>query len=284
MKMTPQKSTFYTLVTAIILIVLGFIYFWYQKNPSQFNQNIFIAAIFVGMFAQIIDGALGMAYGVIANTFLLYFGLPPVTATASVHISKIFTCAVSGLSHWNEGNTNSKLFGKMLFPGIIGAVAGVFLVTSIPGDFLRPWIAAYLCIMGIYIIRKAFKHNFTSVDFKKRHINGFAFFGAFADSIGGGGWGPIVTTSLLSSGHEPRTTIGSVNAAEFFITLASGFSFTLLISISSWEPIAGLIIGGIIAAPIAAKITAKIPTKILMIIVGTLVAALSAYNVFKALM
>ena len=224
-----------------------------------------------------------MAYGVTATTFLLTAGVAPATATASVHIAEIFTTGASGLSHWRMGNINKPLFKWLLIPGMIGAVVGVLLVTSIDGKALRPWIAAYLLVMGGYIILKAFRRIAFRNTISGAKVVPLAFFGALLDSIGGGGWGPVVNTTLVGSGQEPKRTIGTVNAAEFFITVASGFSFAMLIGITYWETVAGLIVGGLFAAPIAAKLARALPTKVLMIFVGVLIVCLSVINIYKAL-
>ena len=157
------------------------------------------------------------------------------------------------------------------------------MVTSIDGKALRPWIAAYLLIMGGYIILKAFRRIAFRNSISGAKVVPLAFFGALLDSLGGGGWGPVVNTTLVGSGQDLKRTIGTVNAAEFFITVASGFSFAMLIGITYWETVAGLIVGGLFAAPIAAKLTRALPTKALMIFVGVLIVCLSAFNIYKAL-
>jgi uncharacterized protein len=180
------------------------------------------------------------------------------------------------------GNIDKRIFKRIVIPGIIGGVCGVLLVTSIDGKILRPWVSAYLLLMGLYIIYRAFYVLKKRASFDKRLIP-VALTGGFVDSVGGGGWGPVVTTTLIGSGHEPRTTIGSVNAAEFFVTLASGFSFVLLIGIQNWESVAGLILGGLLVAPFAAGLTNKINRKSLMVLVGVLISGLSTWTLFRAL-
>ena len=242
----------------------------------------FWTAVAVGLLAQIVDGALGMAYGVTSTTFLLSTGVPPAAASASVHIAEIFTTGFSGLSHWKLGNVNGKLFARLLVPGVIGAVIGAYLVTTIDGDLLKPWISAYLLLLGFYIVSKAFRAIHVRTE-PPTFVAPLAVTGGFVDAVGGGGWGPVVTTSLLGTGHDPRTTIGSVNAAEFFLAIASGFSFALLGGFTHWTTIAGLVFGGLFAAPFAALLVKKLPTRALLIIVGVLITALSAWNLWKAL-
>jgi uncharacterized membrane protein YfcA len=274
---------FYILAGSLVLAAVGFIATWSLNSDSKFNSDIFLSALMVGLVAQIVDGALGMAYGITATTFLLSSGYSPAIASASVHIAEIFTTGASGLSHWKIGNVNKKLFRALIFPGVIGGITGVFLITHMDASVVRPWIAIYLLIMGFYVFIKAFKVVAFKSDVKKRKIFSLAFFGGFIDSLGGGGWGSVVSSNLLGSGHEPRKTIGSVNAAEFFLTMSTGASFAFLIGISYWEIIAGLIVGGIVAAPIAAKITSKLPVKFLMVFVGLMIMMLSCINIYKYL-
>jgi hypothetical protein len=280
----PEKWLFYLLAITLVMFAIAFIGLWAFNSEEGFNKSDLLSGIAVGIIAQIIDGALGMAYGISATTFLLFNGMPPAVATGSVHISEIFTTGASGLSHWKMGNINKKLFRALIFPGIIGGVAGAFLITSIDGNIMRPWISAYLLIMGIYILIKAFKKSaFAKKMFSKRRISILAFIGGFTDSSGGGGWGPVITSTLLGSGGEARKTIGTVNSAEFFLSIATGLSFILLIGLSRWEIVAGLIIGGILAAPFAAYIVSKMPAKYLMILVGALVCGLSIINIYNSI-
>lgn len=272
------------LALAIGVISLGFVALWFSSAESgaPFNSHAFILAFGIGIAAQLIDGALGMAYGLSANTLLLAIGLPPAAATASVHVAEAFTTAASGLSHWRLGNIDKRIFGRIVIPGVIGAVIGVLVVTSIDGKILRPWISAYLLGMGLFILYRAFRPVLIAAHFGNRFIP-VAFLGGFVDSVGGGGWGPVVTTTLIGSGHEPKTTIGSVNAAEFFVTLASGFSFILLLGIQHWESVAGLVLGGLMIAPFAAALTRHLNRQFLMVLVGLVISALSLWTIFLAL-
>jgi uncharacterized membrane protein YfcA len=240
----------------------------------------FWTAAGVGLAAQIVDGALGMAYGITSTTFLLSTGVPPAAASASVHIAEVFTTGFSGLSHWKLGNVNKALFKRLLIPGIIGAVVGAYIVTSIDGKVMRPYVSGYLLLMGLYILSKAFRRIIIATE-PPTYVAPLALTGGFVDAVGGGGWGPVVTTSLLGSGQDPRTTIGSVNAAEFFLALASGVSFAVMGGFTVWTTIAGLIFGGLFAAPLAAVLTKHAPTKVLLIIVGLLISGLSIYNLLQ---
>lgn len=273
------------LSAAVVAAFVVFLAIWafHSGASGEFDQRAFWLALGVGIFAQLVDGALGMAYGVTSNSLLLASGIAPAAATATVHVAKAFTGAASGLAHWRLGNIDKRIFGRIVLPGIVGGVIGVLIVTTLDGRILRPWIAAYLLAMGLYILCRAFRHVAFKTVVGNRLIP-IALFGGFADSVGGGGWGPVVTTTLLGSGHEPKTTIGSVNAAEFFVTLASGLSFTLLIGIQHWESVAGLVLGGLLVAPFAAKLTHRVNRRALMVLVGLLIISLSIFTIYRALL
>lgn len=236
----------------------------------------FIAA---GFTAQMIDGALGMAYGVTATTFLTSVGISPVFATASVHSSEIFTSGVSGYMHLKFGNVNSRLFKVVLIPGVIGAALGAFLITQLAelevvAKYLSPAISVYTAILGFLILRKALIKRAKKKPV--RRIGLLAWFGGFIDAIGGGGWGPIVNSTLIAAGRHPRYTIGSVNLAEFFVSFASSVVFALYAGLSNYGlVILGLILGGMIAAPIAAQLAQKLPVKAMMVLVGIIVILVS---------
>jgi uncharacterized protein len=254
----------------------------WQIIGDTLNSRVFWSAVVVGFFAQVVDGALGMAYGVTATTFLLATGASPGAASASVHIAEIFTTGVSGISHAKFGNVNKQLFVRLLVPGILGGVLGAILVTQIDGSIFKPYISTYLLLLGIYILSKAFRPLRLRTQ-APRHVGKLALFGGFVDAAGGGGWGPVVTSTLVSSGNDPRTTIGSVNFAEFFLTLTSAAVFSLLMETNTWPIIVGLVFGGLFAAPFAAVLCKKLHARTLLILVGTLIIIISLYNIYKAL-
>ena len=242
--------------------------------------------VLVGFIAQMIDGALGMAYGVSSNTFLLSLGIPPAAASASVHMAEVVTTGISGFSHWRLGNVDWKLVRRLLIPGVIGGVAGAYLLTSIDGDMVKPYIAAYLLLMGVVIIYKAFtiKPRDKPDEYHGPRISWLGLLGGFCDAIGGGGWGPVVTSTLVARGKYARTTIGSVNFSEFFVTFSESVVFVFTLSLSEyWQIILGLLIGGAIAAPFAARMTRNLPLKTLMIMVGILIIILSIRTILLAL-
>lgn len=239
----------------------------------------------VGFVAQMIDGALGMAYGVSSNSFLLSVGVPPKLASACVHLAETCTTGVSGISHWKLGNVDKELFKKLIIPGILGAIVGAYILTQIDGNVIKPWISAYLMIMGIVILVKALRSNGEHKEVTS-HISIMGLVGGFFDAIGGGGWGPIVTTTLVARGKNPRFAIGSVNSSEFFITFSQSVVFLFTLSsemFANWTIIVGLLLGGVIAAPFAAIITQKLPVRVLMGMVGVLIIGLSVRTILISL-
>ena len=254
-----------------------------QIVKETLASPVFWSAVAVGVLAQAIDGALGMAYGVTATTFLLSAGATPAAASASVHIAEVFTTGLSGISHVRLGNVNKSLFLRLLVPGSLGAILGAVLITQVDGKMLKPFVSAYLVLMGLYILRKAWRHRAQRRE-QPKHVAKLALLGGFVDAAGGGGWGPVVTSNLIGAGGDPRTTIGSVNFAEFFLTLSSATSFILLAGEpSTWTLVAGLVLGGLFAAPFAALLCKRLQARTLMTIVGCLVTAISGYNVYMAL-
>jgi len=291
----PQSSyKWWQIAVVSLLIVAGLTALYYYEVPDavqgdvrRFFHSLFTTEllfyIIVGLCAQLVDGALGMAYGATSSSLLLGLGVSPSIASASVHVAEVFTTGASGFAHFKLGNVNKKLFLCLLIPGMIGAVSGAYLLSDkIDGDVIKPFISAYLLILGIIVIRKGIQKNKRKT--KTKRLGPLAFAGGFLDGIGGGGWGPIVTSTLLSKGRTAHYTIGSVNAAEFFISLSSAATFLIFTGISSWQVIAGLVIGGVIASPFAAILVRKIKRKPLMIMVGVLIIILSLRTIIDTLL
>jgi uncharacterized membrane protein YfcA len=253
-----------------------------QVIASTLQGSDFWIALAIGVAAQAVDGALGMGYGVTASSFLLGTGASPAVASASTHIAKLFTTGVSGIAHAKYGNVDRKLFVRLLLPGMGGGMLGVLLVTSVDGRLLKPFVSAYLLVIGLYILSKAYR-RVRSRQGEARHAAKLGLFGGFVDAVGGGGWGPVVTSTLVGSGNDPRTTIGSVNFAEFFMTLATAASFTLLAVEGTWPVVAGLVIGGLFAAPFAALLCRAVSTGALFVSVGLLITALSALTLYRSI-
>ncbi len=243
----------------------------------------FYYLIITGFVAQLIDGALGMGYGVTCTTVLLSMGVNLPAISGSIHTAEMFSSGVSGYSHYKFGNVNKKLFRALLIPGIIGAVVGAYLL-SVYGDqyasIIRPILAAYTLILGIRILFTAFKKK--QKPQKVKRVGWLAGAGGFLDSFGGGGWGPLVTSTLISKGRTPRFVIGSVSITEFFVTLASALTFFGMLGLSHWQVIVGLILGGMLGAPIAARLAGKLPMKTMFIGVGAMVIIWSLRILVKA--
>ena len=242
----------------------------------------FLIFLFVGFLAQIVDGALGMAYGVISSTVLLSFGVPPATASASVHAAEVFTTAASAGSHAANRNVNWKLFAPLALGGVVGGSLGAFVLTSIDGDVLKPWITSYLAIMGLVIIWRATKQTRERL-FPTKLSGPLGLVGGFFDAIGGGGWGP--------TGQDPRISIGTANAAEFFVTSAISATFLAALLTGHWEQadgvfshataVLGLILGGLLAAPLAGVVARIAPRRTLTYGVGAVVLLSAGYQALR---
>jgi len=264
----------------IVLIYSGNVHFSWSAIQDGFKSD-FGFYVLVGLGAQLVDGTLGMAYGVTSTSFLLSLGVPPAVSSTSVHVAEMFTTGASAISHFKFGNINKKLFRNLLIPGVLGSITGAYLLSDfIDGNVIKPYISIYMIILGVIIIRKALQKNI--VKQRTKRLGLLAVFGGFMDSIGGGGWGPIVTSSLLGRGRDPRYTIGSVNAAEFAVSFASGITFLLFEGVNSWQVVLGLIVGGTIASPLGAIFVNKVKRKPMMILVGTLVIIISLRTIIKS--
>lgn len=284
----PSSPAWYLVPASFFVIIISWLFLngtisVSQESLASFLSSDFVLYLLVGLGAQLVDGALGMAYGVTCTSFLLSLGVTPAVSSASVHVAEMFTTGASAVSHLRFKNINKKLFKGLLIPGVIGAVVGAYLLSDvIDGNLIKPFIAFYMLVLGLIIIRKALQKNF--VKNKTKRIGLLAATGGFLDSIGGGGWGPIVTSTLLGQGRDPRYTIGSVNAAEFAITFASGITFLIFHGVNSWQVVLGLIVGGVIAAPFGALIVGKIKRKPLMLVVGILVIGLSLRTIILSVL
>ncbi len=240
----------------------------------------------VGIAAQLVDGALGMAYGVVCSTALLALGVPPANASASVHAAKVFTGAASAVSHIVYGNVNWRLLALLSAGGVVGGILGTFVLTSIDGAIVKPWVVAWLGIMGLVILWRAWRGTRPQVLGWTRPLP-LGAIGGFFDAIGGGGWGPVVTSTLLGWGGDARQAIGTTNAAEFFVASAISATFLAALVTGQWEAagltdhiwsIAGLIVGGVVAAPIAGWTTKVVPVRALTWLVGLLVTGLAVWQ------
>ena len=266
-----------------LLLVLVYNYhgsFSLEKMKNGVNGDLAIFLL-IGIFAQLVDSTLGMGYGATSTSFLMSFGVPPAISSMGVHVAEMFTTGASAISHYRFKNINKKLVLNLLIPGVIGSILGAYLLVDvIDGQVIKPYIAAYMIVLAIVILIKGLRGKVQKK--KTKNLGALAIFGGFMDSIGGGGWGPIVTSTLMGQGRDPRYTIGSVNTAEFAISFASGITFLLFGGISGWQVIVGLVLGGLIAAPFGAYLVNKIPRKPVTVLVALLLIFLSLRTLAKA--
>ena len=238
--------------------------------------------ILIGFVAQLIDGALGMAFGVISNTLLISFGVPPAAASASVHVIKNFTGAVAGLSHVLHRNVDWRLFWRLLLPGMVGGVIGAYLLSSIDAAIAKPLVLAYLAAIGVYLLFTALRS--TLAERRPRIVEPIGAAGGFLDAVGGGGWGPVVTSNLLVQGANPRMVVGTVNTSELFIalTITGAFFFALGLDAFGIEAV-GLLIGGVAAAPLGGYVAKRVNARLMIILVAFVLVASSAFGLWAAL-
>ena len=248
---------------------------------SVVDKRSFLMMMLCGFLAQMADGSLGMGYGTISTTFLLANGVNPAIVSSRVHSARVFSSGVSGYSHHRFGNINKKLFKALVIPGIAGAVIGATLAFYAQkySTWVRIPVSLYTVYLGYFIIRKAFKK--INPQNKVKRAGWLASIGGFTDAFAGGGWGSLVTSTLISKRKSPRYVVGSVCLAEFFVVFASSITFFIFLKSIPFLDIAGLIIGGLIAAPIAAKLVGKLPLKTMFILVGTLVMLTSFFTIWK---
>ena len=239
--------------------------------------------IAVGFAAQIIDGALGMAFGVISQTLLVgVLGVPPAAASASVHVVEMFTTGASGASHIWHRNIDWGLFRRLVPFGIIGGVAGAYLLSSVDASVARPFIMIYLAGIGLYLLVKAIRMSKPSFEDPKT-TRPLAVIGGFLDAAGGGGWGPVVTSNLLIQGSDPRRTVGTVNTAEFLITLSISAAFVATLGFAAFTTATvGLIVGGVVAAPFGAIMVKRVPARLLLLAVAIVLTATSLFSIYTA--
>jgi uncharacterized protein len=240
----------------------------------------FLLLMAVGFVAQLVDGALGMAYGVITNSALLMFGLPPAHASALVHTAEVFTTGASAASHIYHRNVDWRFVMRLGIPGVLGAILGAWILSNLDLAAAQRWVYLYLLVMGCYILLKSF-HIAPRRRDPAKWLPPVGFAGGFLDASGGGGWGPMVATTLLGSGHAPRQTVGSVNTTEFFVTLAAATTFFVELGTASLQHLLPIIIGGVIAAPLSGWAVKKVSARALMTAVGCVIVALSVFQLAR---
>ncbi len=275
-----RKVATYSLVIFALMLIGHFIFSylplrgladetvkWYQTLDKNFHWMIL-----AGFCAQMVDGATSMGYGVTSSIILQSAHVSPAAISGGIHTAEMFTSGASGYSHYKFGNVNKKLFKALVIPGVIGAVLGACMLVAFDDShlrYLRPAMAIYTLLLGVKIFSNAFRPINLRKKFKR--YSWLAGAGGFLDSFGGGGWGPIVTSTLITKGRTPRYVVGSVSLTEFFVTLASAFTFFTLIGVQNWQVILALVIGGVLAAPIAARLAGKLPRKASFILLGAVV-------------
>ncbi|MGE5108129.1 MAG: TSUP family transporter [Sphingobacteriales bacterium] len=270
--------------TILSYIPFGDVISSFKTIPDFINVKAFSLMLLCGFLAQMVDGSLGMGYGTISTTFLLAYGVNPAIVSSRVHSARVFSSGVSGYSHHRFGNINKKLFKTLVIPGIIGSIIGATLAYfgKEYASYVKLPLSIYTFYLGYFIISKAFKKKRHNEKVKK--AGWLASVGGFMDAFAGGGWGTLVTSTLMSKRRSPRYVIGSVCLAEFFVVLASAITFFILLRELPLLEVAGLIIGGLIAAPIAARLVGKLPIKTMFIIVGAFVILASTNTFWKAIM
>jgi len=242
----------------------------------------FLFFVLVGLAAQLIDGALGMAFGLVSSSVLLSMGVPPAVVSASVHTAEVFTTGASGASHLAMRNVDKRLFLRLALPGMVGGAIGAYVLTQLSGDVIRPFIYAYLLILSIVILLRAAGRLMPKSEVRRVPVLGF--FAGLLDATGGGGWGPVATSTLLARGGTARTTIGTVNAAEFLVTVSISVTFFLTMGLQHLDVILGLLVGGMIAAPLAALFVKHVRERWVLLAVGLLVMAISLYQIGRTLL
>ena len=246
------------------------------------SDPAFSYSVLLGFAAQSIGSSLGMAYSVTCSSVLLAMGIPPAMASATVHSSEVVNRLLSGLSHFRFGNVDASIFKRLALYGALGAFIGAFVVVFLPVKVMRPIIACILLIMGLRILFSAFSQP--ELHKRETRLAPLGFIGGLVDVIGGGGWGPVVTSTLILRGNQAHMVIGSINFAKFFVAIVESLTLILLLKVPQWNIIAGLIAGGALAAPLAAWSCRKVPPRALTVLVGLLVCALSIRTLVKALL
>ncbi len=285
-KPVKKKNLIWLIWGAIILsILIVFTALWYNEPGFKgFIQTVspkFYYFLAAGFLFAMIDGAIGMSYGVTSTSFSLSMGIPPASASMGVHLSEIMSNGIAGWMHYRMGNINWKLFKLLVFPGMIGAFMGAYILSSLEhySLYTKPVVSLYTLILGCVILSKAFKTKTLKSSEKVKRISLLGLGGGFIDAVGGGGWGSIVLSTLIAGGRHPRFSLGTVKLSRFFVALVGSITFITMLSSKHWDAVAGLVIGSAIASPIAAKISNKISAKTIMVAVGIIVIIISIRSI-----
>lgn len=249
---------------------------------GSIDLSALLPFVAVGFAAQLVDGALGMAFGVISNTMLVgVLGVPPALASQRVHLVECFTTATSGISHLIHGNVDKKLFFSLLVPGVVGGILGAYVLSSLDAGVVKPFVLLYLALIGVWLLVRGLLYPPKLKEAKL--IAPLGLVGGFLDAAGGGGWGPVVTSNLLIQGADPRKVVGTVNSVEFFLTVTVSIAFITHLGLADVAGATlGLLIGGVLAAPLGAWAAKRIPVKPMLILVGVVLTLTSAFGIYKA--
>ncbi|RZM30254.1 MAG: siroheme synthase [Pedobacter sp.] len=282
-----NKPNFKWLVWLSIVFSLGILLtvFWYKEPEFRTYVTtvdpIFYWFLIGGFVFAMVDGSIGMSYGVTSTAFSLSMGIGPAAASMAVHLSEILSNGIAGWMHYRMGNINWKLFRLLIIPGIIGAVFGAYLLSSLEhySAYTKVLVSVYTLILGWVILSKAFKTGKKKSSEKIKKIRFLGLFGGFIDAVGGGGWGSIVLSSLIAGGRSPRFSLGTVKITRFFIAMMSSLTFVTMLNWANWEAVLGLVVGSALAAPIAARVSNKISVKTIMVAVGAIVILVSLRSI-----
>jgi siroheme synthase-like protein len=285
-KITVNKNFIWLIWSTIIISIAVVISALYYLEPKfkLFVEGVppqFYYFLGAGFLFALVDGAIGMSYGVTSTTFSLSMGIPPASASMGVHLSEILSCGIAGWMHYRMGNINWKLFKLLVIPGIIGAVTGAYLLSSLEhySQYTKPVVSLYTLILGLVILSKAFNVKRKKSADKVKRISLLGLGGGFIDAVGGGGWGSIVLSTLIAGGRSPRFSLGTVKLSRFFVAIMGSLTFISMVSSDHWPAVAGLILGSALASPIAARISNKISTKTIMVSVGIIVILVSIKSI-----
>lgn len=248
---------------------------------QHLDKSLFMM-ILTGFLAQLINGTMGMGFGLISTSVLLGVGIPVPAISSSVHTAEVVACGASAYSHYKFGNVNKKLLRHMLVPAVLGSIIGAFLLAELGKKYavyVRPVVAAYTLFISIRLLLKAIRTKQRKKQVKR--VGWLAFAGASVDAFGGCGWGPLVTSTLIAKGRAPKYVVGTVNITRFFLTFASTITFFIMIGVSHWKTVVGLIVGGVIAAPIGSRLVGKLPAKPMLIAVGIVITLWSSFLLFQ---
>ncbi len=290
-RQSARLKLVFWIISLVLLAVAGGTLWFYEPSFKEYFSEVpvqFYYFLVAGFVFAMIDGAIGMSYGVTSTSFSLSMGIPPASASTAVHLSEILSNGIAGLMHYRMGNVNKKLFWMLVVPGIIGSVSGAYILSSLEeySKYTKPLISVYTLILGTVILRKAFNiiRKKKTNSKKITNIRGLGLFGGFIDAVGGGGWGSIVLSTLIAGGRHARFSLGAVKASRFFVAFMSSLTFISMLDHMRWEAVGGLVLGSAIASPIAAKVSNRISAKSIMLAVGIIVIFVSLRSIVKFLL